>query len=124
MKSKTADRHRNRDMNDDTYKLRRIVMGFIYEAKKIAKLPRIDVRITDCIQAGVLGTARIRDCIIWIPAATLNMKSSAIRHVVFHEICHAAFGTEHDNNCPLMSPVIRDTNIAEQNFAFKNHANN
>lgn len=121
-KSMNASQHTNRRMNDDVYKLRRKVMDCIYEAKKVVILPRIDVRITDCDDRHVLGTARMGDNIIWIPAETLTRSPLEIRHVVFHEICHAAFNTEHDSECPLMAPVISKTTKEQQDNALMKHA--
>jgi len=112
MKNMTATKHNNRKMNQDTYKLRREVMSHIYAAKKLCAeinvaLPRIDVRITD-VKEGcerVLGTARLNDNIVWIPASTVARDD--LRQVVFHEILHACYGVEHDKHCPLMSPCIK-----------------
>jgi hypothetical protein len=111
-------------MNDDTYKLRTKVMGYIYEAKKLSNLPRLDVRITDLKDNSdprILGTARMNDNILWIPAKTLTEKDSVIRHVVLHEILHAAHGIDHDESCPLMSSTVGQTTTKEQNEAFIKH---
>ena len=114
--------HTKRDMNDNTYKLRRKVMDCIYDAKKVVDLPRINVIITDHENEKVLGTARMRDNIIWIPAKTLDYKDNIIRHVVFHEICHAVFGTNHDDNCPLMSTFLEnDVTPSVQDKMLKKH---
>lgn len=67
-------------------------------------MDRVDVRITDCHREEVLGTARMNDKIIWIPAKTLN--SPYLREVVYHELCHALWGIEHNNDCPLMGPAV------------------
>jgi hypothetical protein len=85
-----------------------MVMEFIYEAKDLVPtLPRIDVRITDCDRHNVLGTARMNDCIVWIPASTLKMSKNDARQIVFHEILHAAYGVEHVDSCPLMGPYFK-----------------
>lgn len=117
--------HTNRKMNDDTYGLRRKVMGFIYEAKDLLgdKFKRIDIRITDC-DRNAMGTARMGDCMIWIPASTLTETDTTIRHVVFHEIAHAIFAAKHDNKCPLMAPVIQTTTRRTQDKALLKIANN
>ena len=105
-KKVTIDGHTNRKMNDHTYALRRRVIELIYEAKRTIDFPRIDVRITDHVRHEVLGTARLRDCIIWIPAKTVLEGTDMLRHVVFHEIVHAVTGFRHDDNCPLMCAVV------------------
>ena len=118
-KDYTASRHTNRKMNDETYALRRVVMGYIYEAKALLgdKFKRVDVRITDCSEACVMGTARMGGCIIWIPASTIKDPALVIRHVVFHELAHAVFNAEHNSRCPLMRPVIGNTTKAQQDKA-------
>lgn len=116
--------HTNREMNNETYQLRRMVMGYIYEAKKLVPtLPRIEVRITDAHNECVLGTGLMKKCVIWIPAKTLGMTKQQQRHVVFHEILHAAFGIDHNEKCPLMASVIKKTTKKQIETAFVNHAN-
>lgn len=115
--------HKNREMNKDTYALRRMVMGFVYEAKELApNLPRIEVRITDCDRHNVLGTARMNDCVVWIPASTLKMSQDDIRQIVFHEILHAAYGVEHVKNCPLMGPIFKKLDETTTNKLFLKYA--
>ena len=104
----TAKGYTNRAMNTECYTLRSVVMGFIYEAKESVILPRVDVRITDK-EAGeeALGMARMGHNIIWIEANTLkDYCPDAIRHIVFHELCHAVGSTPHMSTCKLMGPTI------------------
>lgn len=98
--------HQNKDMNSDVYKLRRKVMDIIYEARKLINndMHRITVRITECDLPHILGTARLNCNIIWIPSRTCSDKR--LRHVVYHELCHALWGVEHDESCKLMNPII------------------
>ena len=112
--------HTNKKMDRDgkVYALRRQVMDYIYRAKRLleANLPdyiwnRIDIRITDLTPEAViqriLGTARVRDYIIWIPQSTLEGGyKNHLHQIVFHEILHAAFGVEHDESCQLMAPLV------------------
>jgi hypothetical protein len=44
---KKSKQLKNKDMNNEVYALRRRVMNFIYEARELAELPRVEVRITD-----------------------------------------------------------------------------
>lgn len=111
--------HKNREMNKGTYALRKMVMGFVYEAKElVSTLPRIEIRITDCDRHNVLGTARMNDCVVWIPASTLKMSQDDIRQIVFHEILHAAYGVEHVNSCPLMGSTFKKLDKATTNKLF------
>jgi hypothetical protein len=101
---------RNKDMNDDTYALRRKVIDLIYYASKVVgeKLPRVDVRITEkstpeIIKLDYLGAARMGNNIIWIPEDTIKGHYN-LHHTVFHELVHAIFNIGHINNDILMSP--------------------
>ena len=102
-----SSRSTNREMNSDTYRLRRQVMSFIYEAKRLlnGNLPRINIRITDVHDHRVLGEAAMSDNKIWIPASTVDR--SDLRSIVFHEILHASFGIEHVDGCLLMDPIVQ-----------------
>lgn len=42
MKNKESSSHINRKMSDDTYKLRRMVINYVYDAGKILDLPRMN----------------------------------------------------------------------------------
>ena len=121
----TTQKHKNRKMNSDTYSLRREVMAHVYEAKRLVpSLPRVNVRITDLIDkhGTELGRATMGGpCTVWIPASTVARED--LRHVVFHEILHAAYGVKHDSTCPLMAPRVSRTTEAVQNARFLYHAN-
>ena len=93
-------------MDKDVYKLRREVMGYIYDARKLAKLPRIDVRITEDVPV-TLGSARMKKKVIWIPKSIAKNKDYNLRQVVYHEIQHCVYGTLHDPKCKLMKPTMR-----------------
>jgi hypothetical protein len=92
---------KNYKMNDEVYKIRRQVIDIIYKAKKVADLPRIDVRVGDA-RHNVLGKARMGDCKIWVD---VEKSGKNLLQVVLHEICHAVWSIEHDDKCPLMSPI-------------------
>lgn len=71
-----------------------------------------------------LACARVSDFIIWVSDVTVkNYTDLELRHVVFHELCHACFGTRHNMECKLMSPYLVKTTIEEQNIAFIKYAN-
>lgn len=102
---------KNLKMSDEVYKLRRAVIDFIYEAKKVVELPRIDVRITEPNKgshSNVLGLAYLNANVIYIPSNLIEngRLKPYFREVVAHEIVHAVTGFAHDNSCPLMSPSI------------------
>ena len=108
----TVDGQENKRMNDATYALRRQVMAYIYEARKIIpadQFRRIDVRITTPTtgrHSGALGVARLNDDIIWIPEGTCKAWKDELRQVVFHEVVHALTGFAHDESCKLMAPIV------------------
>jgi len=118
----------NRDMNPATFTLRRKVISIIFEAKNLLReqnveMDRVDIRITDSKEHQTLGVARMNDRIMWIPADSItNLTGLELRHVVFHELCHALFGTKHDELCMLMSRVLRKTTRKDQNNAFLTNA--
>lgn len=115
--------HTNRRMNNATYALRRAVMIYIYEAKSLlgGNMPRVDVRITDAHDSNVLGAAYMRGNSIFIPASTVIRDD--LRAIVFHELCHAVFGTEHVKGCPLMNPSVTKASHAEVTQLFLKYAN-
>lgn len=117
-KKKTARGHINRHMNPEVYALRSRVMNIIYEAKGLADFGRIDVRITDCNREA-LGTARMGDHIVWIPASSVERED--LRHIVFHEIVHAVKAQPHVPGCPLMDAFISDTTREQQDKAFQKY---
>jgi len=89
-------------MSPAVYALRRQVIDLIYEAKKLVPdLPRIEVRVTENHDS-ILGMAYMERNIIHI-----TERSVASRSVVFHEILHAVYGTEHDETCPLMASILK-----------------
>ena len=98
---------KNKKMNTATFELRKEVMKMIYEAKQIVgTMPRITVRITEN-NGTTLGVAAMKGNTIWIPERTVSGdRKRFLREVVYHELCHALWGIEHDDNCPLMSSVI------------------
>lgn len=98
----------NKEMNNETYLLRKKVIELIYEAKKLfPELPRITVRVAENDKK-ILGAGRIGHNIIWITESFV-----ASRAVVFHEILHASFAVEHVQGCPLMNDQI-DPNLPEK----------
>lgn len=110
--------------NDETFAKRRKVISIVREASAILgkRLPRVEVRITEHEEKSVLGTALLKGCVINICDDSFSLSDLNLRHIVLHEICHAVFGTQHDSNCPLMSPCITDSTRAQQDKAFLKHA--
>ena len=111
----------NLKMDSDTYALRRKVMGFIYEAKEVVDLPRIDIRIADKKPTmTTLGRAVMGGRMIWITTDALSRYThDELRHIVFHELCHAVGSVMHDKLCPLMSPFLAKGENCSQSQARK-----
>ena len=115
-----SGRSKNLKMNDDVYKLRREVMKYIYEARDLCELPRIDIRITENVDEWVLGLGRMKDNIIWIPKRTFE--GWDLRTIVFHEILHAVYGVEHVKGDKLMDIEHNPLTKSEANRLFKKWA--
>jgi len=114
---------RERDMNPETYALRRQVMDFIYRAKKLLRnelnvnLPRQEIRVIDqdpevflmyegdFIPNLFVGCATMGGNDIYIPAKSLSGKYD-VQGIVYHEILHSAFCMQHDPKTILMSPYV------------------
>lgn len=101
----------NLSMDEKVYQLRRQVMNIIYEARELLDftMPRIQIRITEAASAKhreTLGMASMGECEIWIPATTIDDGEKILRHVVYHELCHAIWGIDHDKNCKLMTAFV------------------
>jgi len=100
---------KNFKMNNDVYKLRRQVIDLIYEAKRGGvNLPRIAVRVGEqtAKHKNVLGCAKISGNQMWITKDAIDLGLDTLRNIVFHEIAHAVYGTQHDESCPLMSAEV------------------
>jgi hypothetical protein len=104
---------KNLDMSPEVYKLRRMVMDYVYEAKRLTggTMPRVEVRITDNADyhakniAGLGSMDKLKA--LWIPSDLLKKPATYIKYVVFHEILHAVYKIQHDNDSYLMAPSSR-----------------
>ena len=112
---------KNRDMNDDTYKLRRAVMTIIYEFKHKYSIPRQTIRIVDR-EVGtethegwhnVIGYAGMSQNYVHIRGDWAGKSREKLLPLVAHEICHSVKGIEHNDDCKLMSPIIVDMTESE-----------
>lgn len=101
-------RSANKEMNNDTYALRRRVIDVIYEAKKHVELPRIEVRITSPDKEAAAWAYRSEN-IIYVTDRTINRNDGLLKHVVLHEIVHAVTGFVHDDKCILMASTYPKT---------------
>lgn len=98
---------KNNKMNDATYILRRKVISILYEAKDQGiKLPRINVRIGNPTKGheNVLGVGGALN--IWITEKAIDRGYNYLLHVTLHELCHAVFDLDHNENCQLMASSI------------------
>ncbi len=107
---------KNREMNDDTYKLRRAVMTIIYEFKSRYNIPRQTIRIVDRVHGEkthdgwhrVIGYAGMGQNYVHIRGDWAGKSREKLLPLVAHEICHSVKAIEHDDACKLMSPTIVD----------------
>ena len=100
---------KNYKMNDSVYKLRRQVIDLINEAKKGGvNLPWIAVRVGEqtAKHKNVLGCAKMSGNQMWITKDAIDLGTDTLRNIVFHEIAHAVYGTEHNESCPLMQSAL------------------
>jgi len=110
----------NLQMDPEVYKLRRTVIDLIYEARELAPLPRITVRITeDDTFRHRMGVAGMNANIIRIPKSSTKISKKDLRAIVYHEILHAILGVPHDNKCKLMSPYFEPLTKKEAQTLFK-----
>lgn len=100
----TSQALNNKNMNRETYALRKKAMDVVYQAKELVPgLPRINVRITDDSDT-IMGVGNSRTCTIWLTESTIS--SNRLKEIVFHEIVHAAFGLGHYKGCKLMDAQL------------------
>ena len=109
----------NKQMNENTYKERRVIMNHLYTLKNYVKkqgmdIPRINIRIIEAnSKTPALGVGRAIDTTIWIPIKFFK-NTHLEKHLLFvvaHEVLHAAYNLNHDENCPLMCPRL-NTNVS------------
>lgn len=119
---------KNLSMDKKVYKLRRQVIDIIYEARELLdfSMPRIQIRISEATSIKhreTLGMASMEECEIWIPATTIDEGEKLLRHVVYHELCHAIWGIDHDKNCKLMTAFVENPcTKSECHKIFKSYA--
>ena len=116
------NRINNLPMNKDTYALRTTVINLIREAKiGGAKLPWIGVRIGNQTSKhkNVLGCAKIKGNQMWITKDAIDLGSDILRNIVFHEIAHAVYGTQHDESCPLMCSALNEDAVLNKEDCLK-----
>jgi hypothetical protein len=122
---------KNNKMNDRTYVLRRKVIDILYEARDHGiKLPRINVRIGNPTEGNenVLGVGGRLN--IWITEKAINRGPDYLLHVTLHELCHAVYNLDHDENCKLMASSIGEPCKAREawaifrKYSFNNFADN
>ena len=114
MRKKIKDsRIRNiNSMNDDLFIQRRRVINMLYEAKNhlasIIELPYITVRIADFNQENLLGLGFFIKNEIVISDKMKKWSDEYLRFVVYHELGHAYFNAQHNEQCILMKPVLNN----------------
>ena len=117
---------KNNKMNDATYIQRRKVIDILYEARDHGiKLPRINVRIGNPTEGhkNVLGVGGRLN--IWITEKAIDRGYNYLLHVTLHELCHAVYNLDHDENCKLMASSIGTPCDAREAWAiFKRYSYN
>ena len=117
---------KNNKMNDATYIQRRKVIDILYEARDHGiKLPRINVRIGNPTEGhkNVLGVGGRLN--IWITEKAIDRGYNYLLHVTLHELCHAVYNLDHDENCKLMASSIGEPCEAREAWAiFKRYSYN
>ena len=119
--SRTQKRHRtvdgttNRKMDDETYKLRRIVIDAIYKLKKVDPgLPRIQVRITKGDKK--FGNMQDAEGVAYVSADAIFIMDNAIENydevtlfsIIAHEVIHASYGVRHvKDKKDIMYPYVQ-----------------
>jgi len=109
---------KNNKMNDATYVLRRKVINILYEARNHGiKLPRINVRIGNPTKGNenVLGVGGRLN--IWITEKAIDRGYNYLLHVTLHELGHAVYNLDHDENCKLMASTIGTPCDARESWA-------
>lgn len=107
-------------MNDETYALRRSVMGVIYEAKRFVDLPRVEIRIVETPPC-LLGYAYTGGNIIHISDKVASGSREKLVGTVLHELVHAVKAFGHDPKCPLMEASYRPHSESVLWDAFKGY---
>lgn len=97
---------KNKSMDRDVYSERRVIMGHLYEARRVLRaagveLPRVEIRICED-DSQINGCAELGGRKVWIAAHALDRSEGLVCRTVWHELCHAVLGTEHIPSCPLM----------------------
>jgi Zn-dependent peptidase ImmA (M78 family) len=103
LKNKTAFNGQLKQMNSNTYELRKKVMEIIYECKKNGFiLPRIEIRIVN-EQTDACAYAYLGKNIIHVNEKYITENySKYFTQIILHEIVHACFGIGEIKGCKLM----------------------
>jgi predicted metal-dependent hydrolase len=113
-------------MTEELFIQRQRVIKIINEAKDILNipLPWLKVRIVS-YSSNTLGRCWIEQNFITISKEMNNWEENYLRSVVWHELCHAYFGTAHDDKCILMAPTLDKPGTKEELIkALKKHSKN
>lgn len=95
-------------MSDALFRQRRRVINMLYSARAVIgrELPRIKVRIVEFNKGSTLGLCMIDQDYITVSSECVTWDDTLLRHVVWHELCHAYFNAQHNEKCPLMRPTV------------------
>lgn len=98
--------HRGLTVKHDSFRAERgRVMEIIYHLKRFVNLPRLEVKIAKRDEfTNVLGLGFFNRNAIIVPE---GLNDYDLYYVVLHEVCHASFGIDHNENCLLMGETIQ-----------------
>mgnify|MGYP000324093702 CR=1 FL=1 len=63
--------------------------------------------------------AKIKGNQMWITKDAIDLGSDILRNIVFHEIAHAVYGTQHDESCPLMCSTLDENAVLNKEDCLK-----
>lgn len=112
-------------MDSDLFTQRKRVIKMVHEARSVLgmDLPWIKVRIVSYEEANILGVCTYNKDYVTISEKLKDWDDNYLRHVVWHELCHAYFTTRHDESCILMRAVLTKPGTkAELIKALKKHS--
>jgi len=99
---------KNKRMNNEVYKMRRVIIEMIYtinnllKSKGMDRMPHLKVRIaehTECVNGwAILGRNEI-----YFPENRVYRNNNELFCTVVHECLHAIWGIEHNDGCWLMT---------------------
>jgi len=124
-KKSKLSREKELVMTEALFKQRQRIISLLNEAKQILgiQLPWLKVRMVSYEETKTLGLCWIKQDWISISEKMVSWDENYLRHVVWHELCHAYFNTKHQEDCILMNAILTKPGSKEDLIkALKKHA--